>query len=173
MLCPSPGLQMLTEVFGDQSRSAIRHQPGPTGQRCLLHTRSLTSRLDHLAEVSSTHSRLESPGQDCLWNGPEVALDLRMAGTTLARLPSTFPKHTQQKRSFLPHTREPEVFGMGPKSRSRKALLELGNGTLALSLERDFFQNDDGYNCRQTQNCNQHKAFTGGESVGNEKSQRP
>ena len=60
----SLGLQRLTKVLGDQSRSTIRHQPGPIRQRCLFHTRSLTSRLDDLGEVSSTHGRLESPDQD-------------------------------------------------------------------------------------------------------------
>jgi len=60
----SLGLQRLTKVLGDQSRSTIRHQPGPIRQRCLFHTRSLTSRLDDLGEVSSTHGGLKSPGQD-------------------------------------------------------------------------------------------------------------
>jgi len=60
----SLGLQILTKVCGDQSRSAIRQQPGPIRQRGLIHTRSLTSRLDHLGEVSSTHGRLKPPGQD-------------------------------------------------------------------------------------------------------------
>ena len=63
-MAQSLGLQILTQVFGDQSRSAVCHQPGPIRQRSLFHTRSLTSRLDHLAEVSSTHGRVKSPGQD-------------------------------------------------------------------------------------------------------------
>ena len=60
----SLGLQILTKVLGDQSWSTIRHQPEPIRQRCLFHTRSLTSRLDDLGEVSSTHGGLKSPGQD-------------------------------------------------------------------------------------------------------------
>ena len=58
------GLQILTKVLGDQSRSAIRHQSGPIRQPSLAYPRSLTSRLDDLGEVSSTHRRLKPPGQD-------------------------------------------------------------------------------------------------------------
>jgi hypothetical protein len=60
----SLGLHILTEVLGDQSWSTVCHQPGPIRQGCLFHTRSLTSRLDDLAEVSCTPGRLEPPGQD-------------------------------------------------------------------------------------------------------------
>ena len=45
------------------------------------------------------------------------------------------------------------VLAIPGKSKSRKALLELGNGTLFLSLERSLFQNDDGYNRRQGKDC--------------------
>ena len=60
----SLGLQILTKVLGDQSRSSIRHQAGPMRHRSLIHPRSFTSRLDHLREVSRTHGRLKPPGED-------------------------------------------------------------------------------------------------------------
>ena len=94
----SLGLQILTKVLGDQSRSTIRHQPGPIRQRCLFHTRSLTSRLDDLGEVSSTHGGLKPPGpqdfpakviQDRDQMVPAPVLDQK-----IGRISTSFPKGT-------------------------------------------------------------------------------
>ena len=93
----SLGLQRLTKVLGDQSRSTIRHQPGPIRQRCLFHTRSLTSRLDDLGEVSSTHGGLKSPGQDL----PAKVIQYRdqmvpapVLDQKIGRISTSFPKGT-------------------------------------------------------------------------------
>jgi hypothetical protein len=93
----SLGLQILTKVLGDQSRSTIRHQPGPIRQRCLFHTRSLTSRLDDLGEVSSTHGGLKSPGQDLpakVIQDRDQIVPAPVLDQQIGRISTSFPKGT-------------------------------------------------------------------------------
>ncbi len=91
-------------------------------------------------------------------------MNLTPSEKALAREPNSLQEVAGSKACFKPTL--PIVEGMNDalpqgrrvlaiqgQSKSRKALLELGNGTLFLSLERSLFQNDDGYNRGQGKDC--------------------
>ncbi len=74
----------------------------------------------------------------------------------LAREPNNLQEVASSKACFKPILLIVEgmnYLAIPGKSKSRKTLFELGNGTLFLSLERSLFQNDDGYNRRQGKDC--------------------